>query len=130
MYTYRKKIKKSHSATPNISTIDILDLSFAPRYSIADMEVKVTLYDVANEKSSIVYYRKIAVIDPLNVYYAPLVVNDSSFSKAEVGSAYAAYVQAVFYDVVTTSIYITAENDTLSGTLNTTCIIDYKINFY
>ena len=130
MYTYRKKIEKSHSATTGTSTIDILNLSSFAVGTIADIEVKVTLYDVVNEKSSIVYHRTVDVIDPSNSYYAPLVDNDSSFKAAEIEALFAARVENVYYQHTSMNIYIEAFNNTSLGTLNTICVIDYKINFY
>jgi len=130
MYTYRKKIEKSHSATLGVSTIDNLNLlSLVTSNTLADIEVKVTLYDVTNSKSSIVYYRTVKFVNPPNNYFAPLIADDSSFSYAEEEPISAAYVSNVGYDVGAASIYIEAVNITPYGTLNCICIIDYKINF-
>jgi hypothetical protein len=128
MYTYRKKIQLSHSATASgFSDINVLSLSGFGINKIADVEVKVTAYDVANAKSSIVYYRNVEVIDSAAApsYYNS---NDSSFFYREDTST-AAYVYDVAYNQTTSNIVIRASNPTAT-TLNTICIIDYKINFY
>ena len=127
MYTYRKKIQVSHSATAGFSSINTLSLSGFGSNKIADVEIKATLYDVANSKSSIVYYRKVQVVDPaVTISYTSL--QDSSFSYAEDNTT-AAYVYDITYNQATSSIIIRAQNST-GSTLNTICIIDYKINFY
>lgn len=128
MYTYRKKIQKSHSATLGVvTTVDTLILTGFGTNKIADVEVKATLFDVANQKSSIVYYRNIQVVDPAALPNAG-VSNNSSFSYAEDNTT-AAYLFNVSYNQTTSIITIQANNPT-GSTLNTTCIIDYKINFY
>jgi hypothetical protein len=128
MYTYRKKIQKSHSATLGVvTTVDTLILTGFGTNKIADVEVKATLFDVANQKSSIVYYRNIQVVDPAALPNAG-VLNNSSFSYAE-DLVTAAYLVSIIYNQATSTIVVSANNITAT-TLNTTCIIDYKINFY
>jgi hypothetical protein len=127
MYTYRKKIQLSHSATIGFSDVNILSLSGFGTNKIADVEVKATLYDVANQKSSIIYYRNVQIVDPaVTVLYTGLA--DSSFSYAE-DNITAAHLFDITYNQSSSSIIIRAANTTAT-TLNTICIIDYKINFY
>lgn len=127
MYTYRKQIQLSHSATVGFSDVNVLSLAGIANNKIADVEVKATLYDVANSKSSIVYYRNVQVVDPaVSISFTSL--QDSSFSYAEDNTT-AAYLYDITYNQGASSIIIRAQNST-GSTLNTLCIIDYKINFY
>ena len=127
MYTYRKKIQLSHSATAGTSDINVLSLSGLAANKIADVEVKTTLFDVANQKSSMVYYRNIQIVDPsVTVSYTTL--NDSSFTYAEDNTT-AAFVASVDY-VQSGSILVVKCQNSTGSTLNTICVIDYKINFY
>ena len=127
MYTYRKKIQISHSATVGLSSVNTLSLAGFGVNKIADVEVKATLYDVANAKTSIVYYRNVQIVDPaVTVSYTGL--SDSSFTYAQ-NTIAAAYLFDITYNQSSSSIIIRALNTT-AATLNTTCIIDYKINFY
>lgn len=128
MYTYRKKIQVSHSATASsFSTINTLSLSGFGTNKIADVEVKVTLYDVSNSKSSIYYYRRLQIVDP-SVTIGTVFSNNSTFGYAE-NTGSAAYVYDVIYTQASSTLTIRASNPT-GTTLNTSCVIDYKINFY
>jgi hypothetical protein len=129
MYTYRKKIELSYSATTGgFSTVNTLSLAGLGVNRIADVEIKATMYDVANAKSSIIYYRNVQVVDPAVTINYSYTLNDSSFSYAEDNTT-AAYLYDITYNQGTSSIIIRAQNST-GSTLNTICVIDYKINFY
>lgn len=128
MYTYRKKINVSQGLTPfSATTINVLNLSGLGVNRIADVEIKVTLFDNINTKSSIYYYRNVQYVDPSAVpsYYSQ---NNSTFSYQE-DNANAAYILSVSYNQSTSDINIVGFNPT-GGLINSISVIDYKINFY
>lgn len=127
MYTYRKKLQLSHSATTGTSSVNILNLSGLATNKIADVEIKATLFDVASSKTSVQYYRYIQVVDPSALPGAG-VSNDSSFFYNE-DTTTSAYLFTISYVQASSTIAITANNIT-GSTRNTICIVDYKINFY
>jgi len=127
MYTYRKQIQLSHSATVGFSDVNVLSLAGIATNKIADVEVKATLFDVSNQKSSIIYYRNVQIVDiTATVSYTALA--DSSFAYAE-DIVMAASLFDITYNQGASSIVIRAVNTTIT-TINTLCVIDYKINFY
>ena len=127
MYSYRKKIQLSHAATSGFSSINNLSLGGFGTNKIADVEIKATLYDVSNSKASIYYYRQLQIVDP-SVTIGAVFSNNSTFSYKETTTT-AAYLYDIYYDQTSSTIIIRASNPT-GSTLNTSCIIDYKINFY
>jgi hypothetical protein len=131
MYTYRKQIQVSQSIDPfsqqTINTLDLSTINLQNR--IADVEIKATLYDYANVLSSLLYYRNVQAVDgTANPQYTNnfpssfLIVPDPSSSGAYFDSN-AYYIQS------TSNIRIVGFNNS-SNSVNVSCIIEYKINFY
>lgn len=128
MYSYRKRIQVSQGVAPiSAAVIDTLNLSGFGVNKIADVELKVTLFDPINDKASIYYYRNVQIVDPAAspIYFSQ---NNSKFNYAE-DNVNAVYLFNITYDQGTSNINIIAFNPTV-GPVNTLSTIDYKINFY
>lgn len=128
MYSYRKRIQVSQGVAPiSAAVIDTLNLSGFGVNKIADVELKVTLFDPINDKASIYYYRNVQIVDPAAgpIYFNQ---NNSTFDYAE-DNVNAVYLLNVVYSQGTSNLSIEAFNPT-SGAVNTLCVVDYKINFY